>query len=133
MPGDEIDVRVTPRQERDSWSELYETEPLERARQRRGRQDRALAGLSAAWRGGAQRAERRGPAAETQYRAGDRVRHEQFGEGVVVSSAAKDDDEEVTVAFPDKGVKRLMASFARLASLIVTPLGIAGGFGRGGS
>ena len=38
----------------------------------------------------------------------------QFGDGVVVSSAAKGDDEEVTVAFPDQGVKRLMASFARL-------------------
>ena len=42
------------------------------------------------------------------------VRHAQFGEGVVVSSAARDEDEEVTVAFPDQGVKKLMASFAAL-------------------
>src|SRR5919204_471409 len=34
--------------------------------------------------------------------------------GVAVSSAVKNDDEEVTVAFPQQGVKRLMASFARL-------------------
>jgi hypothetical protein len=27
----------------------------------------------------------------------------------------RSDDEEVTVAFPDKGVKKLMASFAKLA------------------
>jgi DNA helicase II / ATP-dependent DNA helicase PcrA len=46
--------------------------------------------------------------------AGQRVRHAMFGEGVVVSSRLLDDDEEVTVAFPGKGVKRLLASFAKL-------------------
>jgi hypothetical protein len=34
---------------------------------------------------------------------------------VVVSSQVRSDDEEVVVAFPDKGVKKLMASFAKLA------------------
>ena len=114
LPTEEIDVRATPRQERDTWGELYETEPHERQRQRRGRQDRALAGLSAAWRGAAESPQRREPSSTTQYRAGDKVRHEQFGDGVVVSSLVRNDDEEVTVAFPDQGVKRLMASFARL-------------------
>jgi DNA helicase-2/ATP-dependent DNA helicase PcrA len=52
---------------------------------------------------------------ETRFRAGDRVLHASLGEGMVVSSVARDDDEEVTVAFPDKGVKKLMASFAKLA------------------
>jgi DNA helicase-2/ATP-dependent DNA helicase PcrA len=42
------------------------------------------------------------------------VRHALFGEGVVVSSRILDDDEEVTVAFPSKGVKKLLASFAKL-------------------
>ncbi|GAB4111162.1 MAG: UvrD-helicase domain-containing protein [Roseiflexaceae bacterium] len=46
--------------------------------------------------------------------AGQRVRHALFGEGVVVSSRILDDDEEVTVAFPSKGVKKLLASFAKL-------------------
>jgi DNA helicase-2/ATP-dependent DNA helicase PcrA len=46
--------------------------------------------------------------------AGQRVRHALFGEGVVISSRLIDDDEEVTVAFPGKGVKRLLASFAKL-------------------
>ncbi|HEU5088289.1 MAG TPA: 3'-5' exonuclease, partial [Roseiflexaceae bacterium] len=46
--------------------------------------------------------------------AGQRVRHALFGEGVVVSSRLLDDDEEVTVAFAGKGVKRLLASFAKL-------------------
>ena len=114
LPTEQIDVRATPRQERNTWGELYETEPYERERQRRGRQDRALAGLSAAWRGAPDKAPRREASSETQYRAGDHVRHEQFGDGVVVSSLVRNDDEEVTVAFPDQGVKRLMASFARL-------------------
>ena len=43
------------------------------------------------------------------------MRHTSFGAGVVVSSAIRGDDEEVTVAFPGKGVKKLMASFANLA------------------
>ncbi|MDZ4718255.1 MAG: UvrD-helicase domain-containing protein [Roseiflexaceae bacterium] len=46
--------------------------------------------------------------------AGQRVRHALFGEGVVVSSRLIEDDEEVTIAFPGKGVKRLLASFAKL-------------------
>jgi DNA helicase-2/ATP-dependent DNA helicase PcrA len=46
--------------------------------------------------------------------AGQRVRHAMLGEGVVVSSRILDDDEEVIVAFPSKGVKKLLASFAKL-------------------
>ena len=44
-----------------------------------------------------------------------RVRHSHFGAGVVVSSAVKDGDEEVTVAFVGgAGVKKLMQRFAKL-------------------
>lgn len=46
--------------------------------------------------------------------AGQRVRHAHFGEGIVVSSKLVEGDEEVTVAFAGKGVKRLLASFANL-------------------
>jgi DNA helicase-2/ATP-dependent DNA helicase PcrA len=46
--------------------------------------------------------------------AGQKVRHAQFGEGIVVSSKLVEGDEEVTVAFVGKGVKRLLASFANL-------------------
>jgi ATP-dependent DNA helicase UvrD/PcrA len=42
------------------------------------------------------------------------VRHRVFGEGQVVSSRLTRDDEEVTVAFPQKGIKKLMASLANL-------------------
>ncbi len=54
------------------------------------------------------------PPAEAKFSAGQKVRHAQFGEGIVVSSRIAGDDEEVTVAFPGKGVKRLLANFAKL-------------------
>ncbi len=54
---------------------------------------------------------------ERRFRDGDRVRHGSFGEGTVVSSKLTRDDEEVTVAFPDRGVKVLLASLANLELL----------------
>jgi DNA helicase-2/ATP-dependent DNA helicase PcrA len=50
--------------------------------------------------------------AQPQFRAGQRVVHEAFGEGIVLESRAQGDDEIVTVNFEDEGEKRLMASFA---------------------
>jgi DNA helicase-2/ATP-dependent DNA helicase PcrA len=54
---------------------------------------------------------------ERRYRDGDRVRHRAFGEGRVVTSKLTRDDEEVVVAFPDRGVKTLLASLANLELL----------------
>jgi DNA helicase-2/ATP-dependent DNA helicase PcrA len=54
---------------------------------------------------------------ERRYRDGDRVRHAAFGEGSVVTSRLTRDDEEVTVAFPGAGIKKLLASFANLELL----------------
>jgi DNA helicase-2/ATP-dependent DNA helicase PcrA len=51
---------------------------------------------------------------ELSWRAGDRVRHRRFGDGVVVSSQMVKGDEEVTVAFVGQGVKRLIAAYAGL-------------------
>ena len=48
------------------------------------------------------------------WRAGDRVRHRRFGDGIVVSSQMVKGDEEVTVAFVGQGVKRLIAAYAGL-------------------
>ena len=47
------------------------------------------------------------------FKDGDHVHHAQFGEGVVVSSRPVGDDYEVVVAF-NGGVKKLLASFAKL-------------------
>jgi len=49
-----------------------------------------------------------------ELRDGDHVRHDRFGEGVVVSCQRVKDDTEVVVAFSEAGVKRLSLNFARL-------------------
>ncbi|MCV0403805.1 MAG: UvrD-helicase domain-containing protein [Chloroflexi bacterium] len=51
---------------------------------------------------------------DPSWRAGDRVRHKRFGDGIVVSSRIVKGDEEVTVAFVGEGVKRLIAAYAGL-------------------
>ncbi|MEP6808576.1 MAG: 3'-5' exonuclease, partial [Chloroflexota bacterium] len=48
------------------------------------------------------------------WRAGDKVRHRRFGEGIVVSSRLDKGDEWVTVAFIGQGVKELIAAYAGL-------------------
>ncbi len=59
--------------------------------------------------------ERTRQGAPCSFAPGDRVQHPQFGEGVVVSSQARGGDEELIVAFAGKaGIKRLMASFAKI-------------------
>lgn len=75
--------------------------------------------VEAVWQGAptASRTTRETPSQDQKYRDGDRVRHTVFGEGTVVSSKLTDTDEEVTVAFPDIGIKRLSASFAPLEKL----------------
>jgi DNA helicase II / ATP-dependent DNA helicase PcrA len=49
-----------------------------------------------------------------ELKSGDRVRHVQFGEGIVISATPKKGDTEVVVAFGGIGVKKLLLSFARL-------------------
>jgi DNA helicase-2/ATP-dependent DNA helicase PcrA len=51
---------------------------------------------------------------QPRFKPGDRVNHGLFGEGIVLKSELTTDDEEVTVAFPGKGTKTLLASFAKL-------------------
>ena len=49
-----------------------------------------------------------------ELRAGDRVRHAQFGDGVVVSFKLLGDDKEVAVAFEGQGVKKFLLSLVKL-------------------
>ncbi len=51
------------------------------------------------------------------YGVGDRVKHAAFGEGVVLSMTAMGNDTLVEVNFEKKGVKRIMATFAKLQKL----------------
>ncbi len=52
-----------------------------------------------------------------KYKTGQKVRHKKFGEGTVIESKLMGNDEEVSVAFAEVGVKRLAASFAKLEIL----------------
>ena len=56
------------------------------------------------------------PTAPT-FKTGQRVRHARFGEGVVIEAAPADGDEIITVAFESQGLKRLLASMAKLEPL----------------
>lgn len=58
------------------------------------------------------------PVPPVDLKAGDRVHHLQFGEGVIVSCFPKKDDSEIVVAFEGVGVKKLLLSFARLEKLV---------------
>ena len=53
-------------------------------------------------------------AREICFQTGVKVNHTVFGLGTVISSRIVGDDEEVTVAFQDAGLKRLMVSLAKL-------------------
>ena len=53
-----------------------------------------------------------------EFAPGERVKHDVFGEGVVVSSSGSGSDTQVTVAFVGEGVKRLMLSFAPIERIV---------------
>jgi len=50
----------------------------------------------------------------SELKAGDHIRHAEFGDGVVVSCQPVKDDEEVVVVFTGAGIKKLLLSFAHL-------------------
>ncbi len=53
-------------------------------------------------------------AGEQPFRAGDKVRHPSFGDGMVVSISGSGEELLVSVAFPEKGIKRLDPQYANL-------------------
>ncbi len=55
---------------------------------------------------------------ETRYKSGQRVHHAKFGDGIVIASKVRGDDEEVDVKFEtEKVIKRLSANLANLITL----------------
>ncbi len=54
------------------------------------------------------------PVSSAQYKAGTRIRHAMWGEGIVLDSRMQDGDEIVDVVFESVGIKRLAASLANL-------------------
>ena len=54
------------------------------------------------------------PVMESKFRAGTRIKHPMWGEGIVLDSKMQDDDEIVDVVFESVGIKKLSASLANL-------------------
>jgi DNA helicase II / ATP-dependent DNA helicase PcrA len=54
------------------------------------------------------------PILEPRFKAGSRVRHPMWGEGMVLNSRIQDDDEIVDIFFENMGLKKVAASLARL-------------------
>jgi DNA helicase-2/ATP-dependent DNA helicase PcrA len=57
------------------------------------------------------------PLTQAQYKAGQRVKHPSWGEGIVLEVRLEGSEERVDVAFESVGFKRLLASLARLEIL----------------
>jgi DNA helicase-2/ATP-dependent DNA helicase PcrA len=54
------------------------------------------------------------PVIQAKYKAGTRVKHPSWGEGMIIDSRMQDGDEIVDVVFESVGIKRLAASLANL-------------------
>jgi superfamily I DNA/RNA helicase len=81
-----------------------------KSRTGRGLHDRAGESLWAASVGTARSA----PVMDPKFRAGIRVKHPMWGEGIVLNSRLQDGDEILEVVFESVGIKRLSASLANL-------------------
>ncbi len=57
------------------------------------------------------------PAASQSFSAGDRVRHNKFGEGTVISAAPIGNDTLIEICFDTLGTKKLMANFAKITKI----------------
>ena len=55
--------------------------------------------------------------ASVQYGAGDRVKHNTFGEGTVISSKPMGNDSLLEIAFDTVGTKKIMANFAKITKI----------------
>ena len=51
------------------------------------------------------------------FRTGDRVRHNTFGEGIVLATQGSGEQAKVTVNFPRLGTKTLVLAYAALVKL----------------
>jgi DNA helicase-2/ATP-dependent DNA helicase PcrA len=54
------------------------------------------------------------PVTNSQFRAGTRIKHPIWGEGMVLNSRVQDNDEIVDIVFESVGIKKLAASLANL-------------------
>ncbi|MGC7847500.1 DNA helicase PcrA [Desulforudis sp. 1088] len=70
-----------------------------------------------------------GPADTVSFCDGDRVRHQKWGEGVVVQVVGEGSDMQLKVAFPKQGIKTLLVAYAPLEKL--NPGGLSSSYRKG--
>ncbi len=85
---------------------------LLQGRSRTGRNLRSRASSQTTWPRPSE--PRSAPILEPRFRAGTRVRHPTWGEGIVLNTRIDGDDELVDIVFESVGIKRLAASLANL-------------------
>src|SRR5690606_4542563 len=115
-----------PRRGRRSVSDSWESSPRRSASQSTSSESTRSSywspgestgrGKGAPQRAGA-RSSRAKPDANLQFKRRDSVQHAKFGVGTVIESNLVGGEEEVTVAFPGVGIKRLVAALAGLKKL----------------
>ena len=54
---------------------------------------------------------------KVSWKTGDKVKHKKWGQGTVVKVSGTGNDMELDIAFPQQGVKRLLASFAPITKV----------------
>jgi DNA helicase-2/ATP-dependent DNA helicase PcrA len=81
----------------------------------RSRTGKGLRGRSSESLWAASRNTKSASVVDARFRAGTRVKHPIWGEGIVLDSRLQDDDEILDVVFESVGVKRLAASLANLS------------------
>ncbi len=69
------------------------------------------------WMSGSPRVERAAEDEAIAFKTGQRVYHPKFGEGIVVECKSSGTDQEISIAFREAGMKRLLASYANLTPL----------------
>jgi DNA helicase-2/ATP-dependent DNA helicase PcrA len=56
-------------------------------------------------------------ASAENFSAGDRVKHNKFGEGTVISASPIGNDTLIEISFDTVGTKKLMANFAKITKI----------------
>ena len=52
-----------------------------------------------------------------EVNVGDKVSHKKWGKGTIVSVKPKENDKEITIAFDEKGLKKLLLSMAPIEKI----------------
>ncbi|WP_370543022.1 3'-5' exonuclease [Geomicrobium sp. JCM 19055] len=67
--------------------------------------------------GGARRVTTNTGGGSEEWRVGDKAEHKKWGTGTIVSVKGEGENQELDIAFPNEGIKRLVAKFAPITKV----------------